>query len=242
MANRPANTHPFYEAGLPSLVGVLLSILLGYAVLSFFDISEALGGGVIGILATVLIVANLFRVAHGLIIAMRDPRYDNEIGVPFNLFDMGRCVTIVLAPYVSLEFITSEWLSNLDNVVVGNFFLIVAYMFPHAVYFGWDLHLRYRFKKKSIDIGLGDCALFWRQWRKQRTSYADWLKVWLGLDMYIIGALVVLLILSVEVTLGKDILELHLPRNWLVGVFAAVSVASMFCDYVWMNRRYYFPQ
>lgn len=243
MANRPANTHPFYEAGLPSLVGVLVSILLGYGVFRFSELSQALVDGFIGYLAAALIVANLFRLAHGLTVAMRDPRYDNEIGARFNLSDMARCLTIILVPYVCLEFIRTGWLCDPNSaVVINNFLLILWYSIPHAVYLVWDLHLRHRLKEKSIDIGFVDCALFWRDWKKQRIAYADWVKVWLGLDMYIVGALVALLLLSVGITLGEDIVKIRLERNWLVGVFAALSAASMYCDYVWLNRRYYFPR
>ncbi len=262
MATETTNTHPFYERGLPRLVGVLMSVLLGYGVFKFLEISRVLAGGVIGIVATVVIVANLFRLAHGLAIGMRDPRYDDEIGVPFNLSDMARCVLIMLVPYISLKCILS--LGAFDPKAppdtMKNSLLILWYMIPHAVYFVWDLILRYRLVRKTTQIGFSDClkAGLWKatakelwecakvlkwKWRGSRpNSYAEWLKVWLGLDVIIIGALLLLLVLALGLSIGGGVLEIHLGRKWLVGLFAALSAASMFCDYVWINRRYYFPR
>lgn len=263
------DTHPFYKHGLPSLIGVLVSILLGYVVYSVAEVSHVLGGGVIGWVAVILIAVNVFRVAHGLIIAMSDTRYDTQVGGDFNIYDMAKCLLVLVMPFISLNFIVKvgpvvDPDANPDSMCVycaaeqvgpvvdpdanpdrmKNFLLVLSYMLPHIVYLFWDIRLGYKLKWKGTTFLWRDSWPGRWKWTGDRPDkYVDWVPVWLGIDIIIIVVLVVLLFFSWGVRVGGDGAgEFLLRRNTLVVGFAILSAASMFFDYVWINRRYYFPR
>ena len=192
---------------------MLASILLTYSVYEFGPVKNALGGGWLGFIAALTMIMNFFRMMHGLIVSLNDPRYEQEIGGDFNPLDMVIYVAVLLFPYICLYFVIHlnalPWLSSKSSNEIKQVSLIALYMLPYIPYFCWDWILKRRLEKKwSITIRfIHDCVLFckwpWKYpWKKQEAStYKKFLRVWLGLDFWVISLLILLILTCLGVEL-----------------------------------------
>jgi len=229
MTNR--DTSPF-DTG-EKVMSLILSMLFG---LVFKDILSGLNDIFKGInihptyplsnevclFLIIIYVANIFRMLHGMILALYDKqRNPCSVGAyPQSFRHLFIIVFTFLLPFISSVLLRMK--------LHHEYTILFVYQMPLLIYFVWDLDLHRDLKQKlkSVDTPPADII--------KSTNYLPYVRWWLTLDLINIAMLLVTALLC---TFGT-IFDYYYMIFFIFGLVNSFIILS---DYVWINRKYYFP-
>lgn len=232
-----SNNYKQSEHVLSLLLSIFFGLIIVTLVSHFIDIGYVLQKTpsnsdaslylrIVSWIAISLYTLNTLRMAHGFVISLYDERNPTSTGIPpYCPSEMFILLITLLAPYISIQCLINfwkiEWCTLYDNIDKNySFWLIVWYMFPHAIYTIWDYKLHHSLKK----INDSDANV---------KLYKNFVRVWLFTDVIVLLSIFILLIVN-----GTKI---HLSRTILLVIFGLLHFFIFIFDYLIYNKRYYYP-